>query len=351
MQKNNSVNVMSLTQSEIRDIILGADISPPSQQRQEMEEVDQSISDSKQLTAVTTKTHDKHGQEMVIVTTSSYEQKTFQSKTDWRVRAISSTHLHLRTNQIFVSTDDVNETAFTYVMPKNLLKKFIVISDLRIQIAGFLYGKSPSDNAQVKEIRCIVLAPQQGSHQLARMPTIPIDHKNNHFLSDLEPLGWIHTQPSEMPQLSPQDIVETTRHLKSNKDWVEDRCILISASFTPGSCSLCAYRLCPNGIAWGKENLDSMGRNPKGYSPNLYEKIQMLLSDRFYGFFMIPDNSSWNMNFMGQKWSEHLQYGIKLGNPLPFYHEVHRPTHFLKFADMELEEEKGLEVDFENYLE
>jgi pre-mRNA-processing factor 8 len=31
--KNNSVNVMSLTQSEIRDIILGADIVPPSQQR------------------------------------------------------------------------------------------------------------------------------------------------------------------------------------------------------------------------------------------------------------------------------------------------------------------------------
>jgi pre-mRNA-processing factor 8 len=79
-------------------------------------------------------------------------------------------------------------------MPKNLLKKFIVISDLRIQIAGFLYGKSPHDNSQVKELRCIVLAPQQGSHQLVRMPTHPIDHKNNHFLSDLEPLGWIHTQ-------------------------------------------------------------------------------------------------------------------------------------------------------------
>jgi pre-mRNA-processing factor 8 len=120
------------------DIILGADIVPPSQQRKQMDELDQPSNDTKHIKAVATKTHDKHGQEMVIVTTSSYEQKTFQSKTDWRMRAISSTHLHLRTNQIFVSTDDVNETAFTYVMPKNLLKKFIVISDLRIQIAGFL---------------------------------------------------------------------------------------------------------------------------------------------------------------------------------------------------------------------
>merc|ERR1719498_1789717 len=40
--KNNSVNVMSLTQSEIRDIILGADITPPSQQREQMDELDQS---------------------------------------------------------------------------------------------------------------------------------------------------------------------------------------------------------------------------------------------------------------------------------------------------------------------
>ena len=78
------------------------------------------------------------------------------------VRAISATHLHLRTNHIFVSTDDINETAYTYVLPKNLLKKFICISDLRIQISGFLYGYSPSDNPQVKEVRCIVMPPQQG---------------------------------------------------------------------------------------------------------------------------------------------------------------------------------------------
>jgi len=349
--KQNSVNVMSLTQSEIRDIILGADIAPPSQQKREMDEVDKAGAEASQLTAVTTKTTDIHGNEMVIVTTSNYEQKTFSSKTDWRVRAISSTHLHLRTNQIFVSTDDVNETAYTYVMPKNLLKKFICISDLRIQIAGFLYGYSPSDSPQVKEIRCIVMPPQQGSHQLARLPITNIDHRSNPFLQDMEPLGWIHTQPSEMPQLTPQDVVETSRHMAENKDMVEDRTILITASFTPGSCSLSTYRLNQAGINWGKDNRDSFGRNPKGYGPNLYEKVQMLLSDRFYGFFMIPDNGSWNMNFMGQKWSERMDYGVKLGNPLPFYHEMHRPTHFLKFADIDQEDEEMDQIDLENFLE
>ena len=35
-----------------------------------------------------------------------------------------------------------------------------------------------------------------------------------------------------------------------------------------------------------------------GYSPSHYEKVQMLLSDRFMGFYMVPDVGSWNFNFM-----------------------------------------------------
>ena len=109
-----------------------------------------------------------HGNEIVVTTTSAYEQKTFASKTDWRVRAISATNLHLRTNHIYVSSDDVDEAGFTYVLPKNVLKKFICIADLRTQISGFMYGVSPPDNQQVFEIRAIVMPPQWGTHQQVR---------------------------------------------------------------------------------------------------------------------------------------------------------------------------------------
>ncbi|MCL7038677.1 hypothetical protein MKW94_016686 [Papaver nudicaule] len=37
--KKNNVNTSALTQSEIRDIILGAEITPPSQQRQQIQEI------------------------------------------------------------------------------------------------------------------------------------------------------------------------------------------------------------------------------------------------------------------------------------------------------------------------
>lgn len=34
-----------------------------------------------------------------------------------------------------------------------------------------------------------------------------------------------------------------------------------------------------------------------GYSPTHYEKVQLLLSDRFMGFYMVPDAGPWNYNF------------------------------------------------------
>ena len=50
------------------------------------------------------------------------------------MRAISAANLHLRVNHIYVNSDEVAEAGFTYVMPKNLLKKFICIADLRTQV-------------------------------------------------------------------------------------------------------------------------------------------------------------------------------------------------------------------------
>lgn len=80
----------------------------------------------------------KHGDEIISTTTSNYESQSFASRTEWRVRAISATNLHLRTQHIYVNADDVKDTGYTYILPKNLLKKFIVISDLRTQVRNFL---------------------------------------------------------------------------------------------------------------------------------------------------------------------------------------------------------------------
>ena len=52
--KRNSVNIASLTASEIRDIILGQEIAAPSVQRQQMAELEKSNEAQAQVTAVQT---------------------------------------------------------------------------------------------------------------------------------------------------------------------------------------------------------------------------------------------------------------------------------------------------------
>jgi pre-mRNA-processing factor 8 len=73
---------------------------------------------------------------------TNYEQQMFSSNSDWRVRAIFVTHLPLRLQHIYVLNDDA--ASFTYVLPKNILRAFITASDLRTQVAAFLYGLSPN---------------------------------------------------------------------------------------------------------------------------------------------------------------------------------------------------------------
>nr|KAF6289697.1 pre-mRNA processing factor 8 [Pipistrellus kuhlii] len=304
------------------------EISAPSQQRQQIAEIEKQTKEQSQLTATQTRTVNKHGDEIITSTTSNYETQTFSSKTEWRVRAISAANLHLRTNHIYVSSDDIKETGYTYILPKNVLKKFICISDLRAQIAGYLYGVSPPDNPQVKEIRCIVMVPQWGTHQTVHLPSQLPQHE---YLKEMEPLGWIHTQPNESPQLSPQDVTTHAKIMADNPSWDGEKTIIITCSFTPGSCTLTAYKLTPSGYEWGRQNTDK-GNNPKGYLPSHYERVQMLLSDRFLGFFMVPAQSSWNYNFMGVRHDPNMKYELQLANPKEFYHEVHRPSHFLNFA-------------------
>lgn len=342
--KKNNVNVASLTQSEIRDVILGMEISAPSQQRQQIAEIEKQTREQSQLTAVTTKSTDVHGDEIIVHTTTNYEQSVFSSRTEWRVRAISATNLALRCKHIYVPPHDIKEYGYTYVLPMNVLKKFITIADLRTQIAGYLYGVSPPERPQVKEIRAIVMVPQFGSHQGVTLPSALPQHE---YLEALEPLGWIHTQPNELSALSPQDVTTHAKILAEHEEWNIDKTAVITCAFTPGSCSLAAYKLSSAGFEWGRTNKDS-GSTPHGFLPSMGEKMQMLLSDKYMGFFMTPAEGSWNYNFMGIKHSVSMSYDLQLANPKEYYHELHRPAHFLNFVGMD--EQPELDADRDDHF-
>lgn len=328
--KKNSVNVASLTQTEVRDIILGMEISAPSLQRQEIAKVEAGR-DQAQLTATTHATTNVHGDEIITTTTSAYEQAKMQSRTEWRTRAIATTNLHLRTKNIYVDADDVKEDSkYTYIMPKNLLRKFITIADMRTQVAGFLYGCSPPDNAAVKEIQCIAMVPQRGSNVTVELPMkLPDDEM---LLRGLEPLGWIHTQDREFRHLTSNDVTVHAKQMEMHPAEWTDASITMTISFTPGSVSIGTYNLAPSGREWGAKNQD-MGVQAQGWDSSMATKAQVLLSDRIVGFFIVPEEGRWNYHFSGAAFTATMPYTMKLDAPLGFFAPEHRAIHFNQMDD------------------
>lgn len=323
--KKNNVNVMSLTQSEIRDIILGMEISAPSAQRQQIQEIEKQTNQQAQATSLTTRTLNKHGDEIITTTTTNYESTTFSGKTDWRVRKLNVCNLHLRANHIFTA-DNIQDSNVTYVLPRNLLKKFITTSDLRTQIAGYLYGISPRDAPLIKEIRCIVMPPQRGTHQMVHLPNQLPNHK---LLDGLEPLGWLHTQPNDTQGLSPQDVVTHSNIAIEQSHKEQDRTICITLSFTPGSCTLAAYRITSGGYDWAKRQASANELNPQDYMSSYFSSVKLILSDSFSGFFLVPRHGSWNYNFRGVRFQPEDKYSLEPAVPKDFYTEVHRPDHLM----------------------
>ncbi|KAL6850854.1 pre-mRNA-splicing factor 8 [Amphichorda felina] len=333
--KKNNVNVSSLTSSEVRDIILGMEISAPSMQRQQAAEIEKQQQEQQQLTAVTTKTQNVHGEDIIVTTTSQFEQQTFASKTEWRTRAIATSNLRTRAKNIYVSSVDNEVDDITYVMPNNILKRFITIADLRVQIAGYLYGSSPPDNKEVKEVKCIVMIPQIGG---LRNVQLPQQLPQSEFLEGMEPLGIIHTvSGNELPYMSAADVTEHARLLDAHKEWDKTNTVTVSVAFTPGSVSLSAWGLTPQGYGWGAENKDIQSDQPQGFTTTMGEKRKLLLSPRFKGFFLVPDDDKWNYSFMGSAFAgmEKKSVHVKLDTPQPFYSDQHRPVHFHSFAELE----------------
>ena len=359
--KKNNCNIATLTQSEIKDIILGMEITGPDilaekELKKKLIEIDHgniNINGHGQSNLVTSKTVNRLGETIVTQTISPYEQQKFESKSDWRIKAISASNLYLRTNHIYVNTENIREKKFTYILPKNLLKHFITIADLRTQIGGFLYGSSieknvnkkskksvksiiesgsnePNNNLNedekyIKEIKCIVLVPQTGSHiNITFANQIP----ENQLLNNLEPLGWIHTQPIESNIMTPFDCQLTSKFINERNNWDIETCILITCGFVQGSCTLNGYKISPVGYDWATENVEMNNNSESRFNETCYEKVQLILSDKFMGYFLVPDNEVWNYNFIGVEPVNNMSFGLNLGIPKDFYNEIHRPSHF-----------------------
>ena len=342
------IDVKTLTQSEIRDLILGQDIRAASFRRQQIANMENSSGQDevlKNLTAVKSTTTNIHGENIVTVTTTNYEQTTFSSKNEWRNRALASNALASHTPAITVLSNEFSDDdAFTYIVPKNVLQLLVQISDLRIQVGAYLYGKSPADHPDIKEIKCIALVPQLGSSNSIKLSQRKPEAEGYLQEQNLELLGWIHTLSERLDYMSPNDITLLARI----SEVYDPHYICMTASFSPGSIHVVGYEMTPEGFAWGKSNSDMISEKPAGFSEEFSKKSQLLISDKIVGTYMVPEDEIWNYFFMGSLFNETHSYAMKVDKPLSFYDALHRPVHFTTFSrlDATKEEEANQEDQF-----
>ncbi|KAL0246061.1 hypothetical protein GEMRC1_007277 [Eukaryota sp. GEM-RC1] len=331
-QKNN-VSVDSLTQSEIRDIILGMEISPPTTAEEKIKKIDEERKMPSELSAVTTKTVTKHGDEVVVTTTSKYEQETFKSRADWRQRALACTNLVTRFENLIISSQPQSNLP-KFIVPQNLLKIFVSICDVRAQVGGFMYGSPTADNSF--EIKSIVIPFQFSDNQTV---TLPLGSPQHSSLETLVPLGWIHSGTAS--SFSPLDAVLHAKLSNTHGDWPEFATIM-QVSLSGGSVTISCYHLDSSGLEWAKPLIERDASYILNYAqtegsrfaPSMVSVGEVVVSADFKGFFLIPADSNgfWNLNFMlgRRNLVTSLQdFNVVCGRPLPFFDPHHRVSHFI----------------------
>ncbi|CAF5026807.1 unnamed protein product, partial [Rotaria sp. Silwood1] len=122
-----------------------------------------------------------------------------------------------------------------------------------------------------------------------------------------EPLGWIHTQPNGLPQLSPKDIITHAKIMHDHKSWDEEKTIIITSSYTPDLVSLAAYKLTPSGYEWARLKTDHEN-NLKDMFHHIMKKFKYSCRIVSLDLFMIPGQDLWNYNFMGTHHDAHMKY-------------------------------------------
>lgn len=346
--KKYNVKISALTQTEIKDLILGQNIKAPSVKRQKMAELEEAKLDKEKLleggqstTVTKTKAINAQGEEIVVVTSSNYETESFNSKSEWKKSALANSLLHIRLKNIYVNAGEFIEEKPVYIFPKNILEKLVQISDVKLQVAAYIYGSSPKDHPNVNEIQTVVLVPQISTDRTVKFIGHP-NHDDYEELEGLKLLGWVNIQHEDFKFMGPSALMNHASHFSNSK---HDP-IMISICSVPGSISISGFTASIKGIAWAMQNKDTVSEIPEGFEPNYSENAQLMLSDRISGNFFVPSTGVWNYYFMPTNLPDTLD-DMSIGIPVEFYNDIHRPNHFLQFADL-MDDDGDLEAGQED---
>jgi len=62
-----------------------------------------------------------------------------------------------------------------------------------------------------------------------------------------------------------------------------------------------------------------------------YEPIRIIITKKYNCYYIVPENNIWNYYFIRDLWIFIKNSKYKIGNPLRYYNEFHRPFHFINY--------------------
>lgn len=365
------IRASALTQTEIRDVILGMSIAPPSVQRQQMAAIEsQARAAVSADQAVTTRHLDERGEEVIVTTTTAFEQQQFQGRADWRSNALEAARpfsLPMVADLQPAATSSSATAMVSVAIPRDLVTEFRCICDSVARVGGYLFGRSRQTEDEesgrpistVLEVRCIAVVPQIGSASELQLATLPERVLSLEMLAGMECLGFVHSRRADSVhdvaamttghgeaagRASPLDLANVRMFsslLAANPLISLSRSCCLQLDMRGAETICSSYRLTSRGLDWAtslseteRAKAVSVGDSMVAL-PDLVQPTHCVFADLYAGFFMSPVSGSgaWNYAFNGLLFkAASSAYALGPARPLEFHHPLHRQQHFRSFC-------------------
>ena len=95
------------------------------------------------------------------------------------------------------------------------------------------------------------------------------------------------------------------------------------------------FKLTEIGIEFWNQHIDTIKKafQQIELSNEFYKEIQVIISNKLNGFFLLPEQQLWNYSFSIEKFSNEINYPLSIQYPLHFYNPLHRKNHFLSWVN------------------
>ena len=95
------------------------------------------------------------------------------------------------------------------------------------------------------------------------------------------------------------------------------------------------FKLTEIGIEFWNQHIDTIKKafQQIELSNEFYKEIQVIITNKLNGFFLLPEQQLWNYSFSIEKFSNEINYPLSIQYPLYFYNPLHRKNHFLSLVN------------------